>query len=916
MPLPAGTQLGPYEIVGAIGAGGMGEVYQARDTKLNRVVALKTLPPAFAADADRLARFRREAHVLASLNHPNIAAIHGFEDSGSIHALVMEFVPGRTLDALMVAPMPVAEALPIARQIATALEAAHEQGIVHRDLKPANVKLTDDGTVKVLDFGLAKAISSEGTSGVSLQAGAQDRSPSVLTMTSPAMTGMGVILGTAGYMSPEQAKGKPVDRRADIWALGVVIFEMLSGRALYRGETVTETIAHVITQPPDWSLLPPDIPRAVRRILRRCLEKDPRARYQSAGDVRIDIDEALSGSDEVPATTPAPVPAAPAWRRWLPWAMAAGLLVALAFVAWPRPAEPARPARFDVRLTADTQLVIDDNLDGAVAVISPDGQHVAYIGTTDGVRRLHLRPIDRLEATPIADSEGATQPFFSPDSRSIAFFAGGKLKRLPLSGGPAIPVVDVPDSRGGTWGPDNTIVFTPSVTSGLSRVAASGGVPVAVTQLGAGERTHRWPSFLPDGRTVLFMCQLNTGAYDDGTIEAVRLDTGARTVLVRGGTYPLYAAGHLLYTRQNTVYGVRFDPDRLEVLGEAQPVVSGVMSSGGGVGAGTGNGGSQFTVAANGTAMYVPGARSDNPSVRLTVVDRTGRTTYAFPEKRQFRDPRFSPDGKRLAVRMGDGKMEHVYVLEFERGTLTKMTFEGTTSGLPVWSRDGRHLAYFSDRSQKGLDIVVAPSDGSGAARPLTNAGSTIVPHSFSRDDTLIAASRLDPKTNMDVVIVSIADGTVTPFVNTSAIEMLGVFSPDGRWIAYQAAELSGYPEVFLRAYPDGGSRRQVSSGPGIIPAWTKDGRELIYLAPVGGGHDVMAVDVATADGIVTLGKPQRLFTTRVATPQAAVLYDASADGSRFAMLLQDETADAAQRTHVTVVFNFFDEIRRTLAAK
>lgn len=529
MSLSPGTRLGPYEIVGPIGAGGMGEVYQARDTKLNRTVALKILPEAFAGDPDRLARFKREAQVLASLNHPNIAAIHGLEDSpstssehGGVLAIVMELVPGRSLADLITAPMPVAEALPIARQIAAALEAAHEQGVVHRDLKPANIKMTDSGTIKVLDFGLAKALAPEG-------AGASADFMSTPTVTSPALTEMGMILGTAGYMAPEQAKGKPIDRRADIWALGVVLFEMLSGKALYRGETVTETIAHVITQPPAWDALPPSTPASVRRLLRRCLEKDPRNRLQSAGDVRIEIDEILStptGDDATDAREA--LPPAPAWRRVLPWALAGALALALTFALWPDADAPVRPVRLDVRIGTGEDLVVEPDFDGPIALLSPDGQTLVYLAGSSTGRRLYARPLDRLESTPLSGTEGAIQQFFSPDSRFVAFFANGKLMRTMVAGGSPVPVASVGDPRGGTWGPDETIVYTTNIATGLSRVPAAGGTPVELTKLAANERTHRWPSFLPDGKAVLFMCQLNNAVYDDGTIEAVRVDTGER----------------------------------------------------------------------------------------------------------------------------------------------------------------------------------------------------------------------------------------------------------------------------------------------------------------------------------------------------------------------------------------------------
>jgi serine/threonine-protein kinase len=920
MPLTAGTRLGPYEVIAAIGAGGMGEVYSARDTKLHRTVALKVLPAAFADDPDRLARFRREAQLLASLNHPNIAAIHGLEevpssDAGqpAVQALVMELVPGRTLEELIGPPMAVADALPIVRQIAAALEAAHEQGIVHRDLKPANIKMTDDGTVKVLDFGLAKAIAGDAAAPAP---GAPGASPSFATMTSPAMTRQGVILGTAGYMAPEQAKGKPVDRRADLWAVGVVLFELLAGRPLYRGETVTETIAHVITQPPDWSALPASTPPTVRRLLRRLLEKEPRNRMQAAGDIRIEIDDYLAGIVDDPARDGAgTAPRSPAWRGWVPWAMAAGLGIALAAALWPRDSGPTRPIRLEVKVGAAERLSLDENVDGAIVVPSPDGSSLAYLATVGNVWQLFLRPLDSLESTPLAGTEQAFQHFFSPDGRSIGFFSNGSLRRTTVSGGLPTPIVPAVDPRGGTWGPDGTIVYAPSTVSGLSRVPASGGAPVELTRLAANERTHRWPSFLPDGKAVLFMCQLNDGAYDDGTIEAARLETGERTVLIRGGTFPQYvASGHLVFTRRNTLFAVRFDPVRLSVSGDPQPVLTDVLSSGAGVGAGSGNGASQIAIAANGTAVYLPGTGQGAIEVQLAVLDRTGAPLYTFPEKRGFRDPRFSPDGTRIATRISDGQTEQIYILDLTRETLTKLTFDSTFAGMPVWSRDGRQLAYTAARDNQGvLTIHLTPSDGSGVATQIAPAEVARLPSSFSPDGRLLAAFEINPKTSMDVIVISMADGEVTPFVNTPAIELAPTFSPDGRWVAYQSIELAGAMDVFVRAWPDGTGRRQVSSGGGFLPHWTRDGQELIYGVDTADGASLMAVAVTANGGTLTLGRPQKLFDAPLAKPPSALWFDVSADGSRFAALLADEDSTVEARTSFVVIFNVFEEIRRVL---
>src|SRR5262245_7949227 len=576
----------------------MGEVYCARDTKLGRDVAIKVLPEALAQDPERLARFEREAKTLASLNHPNIAHIYGLQESDGTEALVMELVEGPTLaDRIALGPIPVDDALPIAKQIAEALEAAHEQGIIHRDLKPANVKLRPDGTVKVLDFGLAKAIEPASTP---LDA---SQSP---TITSPAMTGSGVILGTAAYMSPEQARGKVVDKRTDIWALGAVLFETLTGRQIYEGETVTDTLAQVITLLPRWDLLPPATPAAIRRILGRCLEKDPRGRFQAAGDVRIEIEEYLASPGGQAAER----------VRWSshsaqlwPWGVAVALAILLVLSIWrpwiPLSAAPP-PMRLDVRLGAGEQLIVNEGDDGALPVLSPDGQMLVYAGTSDSVRRLYVRPLDSLESRALSGTEAARHHFFSPDGRWIAFFAAGMLKKVAVTGGAPVPIASAQvAARGGTWGPDDTIVFTPTPDTGLYRVAAAGGTPVEITKLAEKERTHRWPWFLPDGSAVIFIRQDQDAAYDDGVIEAVRLDTGERKILIRGGTFPRYlASGHLVYVRGNTLFAVPFDAKRLEVQGNPQPVLSGVLSSGG-VGSRVGNGASQIAFSSNGTVVYI-----------------------------------------------------------------------------------------------------------------------------------------------------------------------------------------------------------------------------------------------------------------------------------------------------------------------
>jgi Tol biopolymer transport system component len=917
MPLEPGTRLGPYEILSAIGAGGMGEVYRARDTRLQRDVAIKILPASVVADDDRLARFTREAQMLAALNHPGIAQIFGTAEvpgdgGGRGEALAMEFVDGEDLAARIArGPLPLDDALAIARQIAEALDYAHERGIVHRDLKPANVKVLPDGTVKVLDFGLAKAVEVGGPAVATGSGPAAARSP---TFTSPAMTHMGVILGTAAYMAPEQAKGKPVDRRADIWALGVVLFEMLTGRTLFGGETVTDTIAQVITQPPRFDLLPPATPAAVRRILRRSLEKDPRNRFQSAGDVRIEIDEFRAAPDASESAAAAAPPRSRAMAL-LPWGIAGALALAFAFVVWRSSGKQAADARslmrLDVRVGGGETLLVDDNSDGALAVLSPDGQTMVYAATRETVRRLYVRPLSALESKPLSGTDGARQPFFSPDGKWVAFFASGELKKVAITGGAPVSIAPATDARGGAWGADDTIVFSPDLTTGLFKVPASGGTPVALTKPAEGERTHRWPAFLPGGKALLFIRQNVGAAYDDGLIEAVRVETGERKVIVRGGTFPNYLpTGHLVYMRENTLFAIPFDPSRLEASGTAQPVGTGVMTSGG-VGAGGGDGAAQIAFASNGTVAYLPGSIAAGVSL-LVILDRRGEQVFALPERRDYRDPRFSADGKRLAFTIVDGRVQHVHVLDRARGTTTKVTFEGTANGLPVWSPDGQKLAFYSDRDGGALNIFLVRSDGAAQAEAITTTSGVTLPGSFSPDGTLLAGMVQLPATQMDVVILSLADRRMTPFAATRAAELLPAFSPDGKWIAYQSDE-SDQVEVYVRPYPGPGGKWQLSVGGGLMPQWTKDGRELVYVTGEARSR-VMAVPITVEGQSFKPGKPVQLFDLPLQRRLNATWYDVSRDGTQFAMLKSEDEHAANGFTHVTLVFNFFDEVHRIMA--
>ena len=599
MPIQSGTHLGPYEILSAIGAGGMGEVYRAHDPKLGRDVAIKVLPEAFARDAERMARFQREAKVLASLDHPNIASIYGLEDSGGTRALVMQLVEGPTLaDRIKAGPIPVDETIRIARQIADALEYAHERGIIHRDLKPANVKVTNDDAVKVLDFGLAKALEGD---------------PSTIDIsTSPTISRMatqaGVLLGTEAYMSPEQAKAKSVDRRADIWAFGCVLYEMLTGKQAFTGETVTESLAAVIMKDPDWSQLPAATPMRVRVLLQRCLQKDPKERLQAIGDARIALNEVLSGAPE-PALTATQAVSLPLWRRALPWAL--GLLVAAisCFAGWNLKPAPARPvSRFVITLPPG------QHLEGGGLALSPDGSQVAYVATTQGggPPQIYLRAMDSMEAKLVSGTGGAVIPFFSPDGRWLGFFAGGKLKKISISGGVAETLCDAAIPLGGSWAGQDTIVFSPGL-SVLQQVSDGGGTAQPVTRFEKLEYAHAMPEFLPSGKALLFAAADSSS----GNISAQVVRTAERRTLIQNGGEPRYApSGHLIYSQAGKLMAVPFDPERLQVRGEAVPVVQGVLESGVPPFA-------QYSISSNGTLVYVPGGSPTSLS-RLVWVSRNG----------------------------------------------------------------------------------------------------------------------------------------------------------------------------------------------------------------------------------------------------------------------------------------------------
>ena len=808
MTLAAGTRLGPYEIVAPLGAGGMGEVYRARDSRLSREVAIKVLPEGLIRDTERLSRFRREAQVLASLNHPHIASIYGLEEQDGREALILELVEGETLaERIAQGPLPVDESLEIARQIARALEAAHERGIVHRDLKPANVKLDPRGQVKVLDFGLAKALSVDGSS--------PDITSSP-TMTA-ASTQAGVIIGTAAYMSPEQARGKSVDKRSDIWAFGTVLYEMLTGRKAFEGETVSDTLAAVLMREPDWSALPEQTPASVKRVLRRCLDRDPKTRIHDIADARLELDEPLESG---PASAAPAAAAAP--RSRAPLALSMATLALLAAAGWwlalrsrTAAAPPTTPLRFAINLPPTDQIPFDDM---PVLDVSRDGTRIVFVANRDLHRQLYLRQWNEIELLPVTGTEGATSPFFSPDGQWIGFFADGKLKKVPAGGGVGMTLADAPNNRGGVWMTDDSIVFAPDYTSGLMRIPARGGRAEPATRLdpAAGERSHRWPTYLPgDDSAVLFTIGLlkGPGNYDDARIAVWEPSTRKVRTVYEGGSMGRWApSGHLLFFRSEMLFAVPFDGRRRQTAGAPVALndkVAGDPSSGVGY----------LALAGNGTIVYVPssGAAKDRS---LVLTDAAGKPRPVPVPPRSYHYPRFSPDGKRLAVTIGPGhgNSDDIWTVDLETGALTRLTIgDGNGNYYPVWSNDGRRIAYSSDRAHQG--IWLRSADGSGVEEPFRPDARPELPSDWSRDGARFAITKNFPST--DVNILSLRDQKATLFEPGGASP---VFSPDGKWVAYTVVSPGSPSQIVVQPAAGSGGKVQITSDRGVFPVWTDRG--------------------------------------------------------------------------------------------
>jgi serine/threonine protein kinase len=867
--LTLGARLGPYEIVAHIGAGGMGEVYRARDTNLHRDIALKILSDAFANDPDRLARFAREAQTLAALNHPNIAHIHGFEESEGVRALVMELVEGDDLSQRIErGAIQLDEALPIAKQIAEALEAAHEQGIIHRDLKPANIMVRPDGTVKVLDFGLAKAMEPVGG------ASTVSQSP---TITSPAMTQAGMILGTAAYMSPEQARGKAVDKRADVWAFGAVLFEMLTGRRAFPAEDTTDTIVSVVSHEPDWLALPAATPSGVRRLLTRCLKKDAKDRLRDIGDAWRSLE------DEPPLAPPVK----PSSR--LPWVA----VVALAVIAAGVSVVHFREAALELPMLQYT-LAAPEKTTVSNFAISPDGRALAFTATNEKGSHLWVRSLNALQPQSLSGTDGANYPFWSPDSRFIGFFAEGKLRKIAATGGPAQTLCEAPSGRGGTWNVEGEIVFAPTNRGGLSRVREAGGLAVPITSPETG--THRYPVFLPDGRRFLYtrLGAKENGVYLGSLDSSSAANSAQRTLLDESNArYVAPSApgelATLLFLREGILLAQRVDPRSWEMKGDVVPVA-------GPVSPGYDTGYNLFSISSNGVLVYETGSRALSLTQHMWF-DRSGRGLVTVGRPVQTEGFSLSPDDARAVIgRSGSGPTQaDLWMYDLDRGSESRFTFDASDNQSPVWSPDGARVAFSSNRAGGVQNLYLKDSNGTGKDESLFQSGTNKLASDWSRDGKFIVFSSQDPKTESDLWVLPMTPGIPgdripIPLLTSEFSESMGQVSPNSRWLAYVSDE-TGRAEVYVRPFSPGNPTKagkwQISKEGGSQPRWRADGKELFYTAP---DRKMMVAEVKAALETFDQSASHVLFEMRFGFPNlAGFYYSPRADGQRLLMAAEPE---------------------------
>ena len=889
MPLAPGEELGAYQVRAHLGSGGMGDVYLARDVRLGRDVAVKILREGFSNRPERLRRLEREGRALASLNHSSIAHIYGLDQSPSGPLLVLEYVPGETLADLLVRRMlKLADALHIMLQVSQALEAAHESGIIHRDLKPANIKITPEGQAKVLDFGLAKSLRDEDSAAVTA---------SLAPTITASVTDEGVVLGTAAYMSPEQARGLPLDKRTDIWSFGVVFFECLSGHRVFTGDSTLDTLSAVLNKEPNWEALPLGTPTRIRKLLERCLERDRNHRLRDIGEARIAIEDCLA-RPELPASGVR----RPLLRMLIPWVTAGALsllLVGTSWIAWRGRRHPRAPVmQFSVNLGTDPELT---RTQASNVIISPDGMRLAFRGNSPAGIVLYTRALEENQALALAGTEGVENPFFSPDGQWIAFFAGGKLKKIPATGGTVSVLCDAPTNRGGSWGDDGNIIAALSNGAGLSRVPAQGGQVQTVTQLRTGEVTHRWPHVLPNAKAALFTANTAIGGgFDDATIDVQPLQMGERKTLVRGGHYGRYAdSGHLLFVRRRVLYAAPLDLGRLELTGSPFPLLENVRSS-------AVLGGAQIDVSRTGTLVYVRGEQSRGT---IAALDISGITRVLSKPAEFFSSLRSSPDGKRVSVDLVENGNLDIWVYQLDRNTSTRLTSTPGTDAWPIWTPDGKHIVFSSARHGGAENLYWMAADGAGEPSRLTESKELQRATSISSDGTQLLFEETSAQTGSDIWTVNITEvpgerprvGRPERLLGTQYDERDAQISPDGRWLAYRSSE-SGSHHVYVRRFPQGGKMR-ISAEPAGPPRWSRKKKELFYATASG----LLATGYSTASDTFIPGKTNLRVPYQSLSSRSYEIVPA--DDS--VLFLQPEVSDPESTRHATFILNFFDKIGR-----
>jgi Tol biopolymer transport system component/predicted Ser/Thr protein kinase len=853
MAILPGRRLGPYEILSAIGAGGMGEVYKARDTRLERIVAIKVLPAHLADHAELRERFDREAKTIASLNHPHICTLYDTGHQDDADFLVMEYLEGETLaQRLQKSSLPLEQVLQYAIEISDALDKAHRKGVTHRDLKPGNIMLTKAGT-KLLDFGLAK---------LKQEAAPANAQLTELPTAKDPLTAQGTILGTMQYMAPEQVEGKEVDARTDIFAFGVVVYEMATGKKCFEGKSQASLIAKILEiDPPPISSLQPMTPPALDRVMKKCLSKEPDSRWQTAKDL----------CDE------------------LKWIEEGGSQFASA------PPLPRAISRLSVTLPPGQQLA--GLINGLAVALSPDGTHLAYVARQGGIQQIYLRAMDNVEPRPIPGTVGAINPFFSDDGQWLGFFAGSKLKKVYVNGGAALSLADAPVPGGASWSSQGKIAFAPNAAGALFQVPEAGGIPQPLTRFAKGESNHGWPEFLPGGNALFFVAGTTATNWTNGQIAVQSLGTGERRNLLQGVTQPRYAStGHLIYAQGGTLMAVPFDPERLSATGAAVPVLEGILQS-------SFSGATQYSFSLTGSLAYISGGILSAAQSRLVWVGRDGAEKNSAAPVRAYLAPRLSPDGLRIAVGIFEQESQ-TWLYDLSRETLTRFTFGGTANINPVWSPDGKRIVFQSNRAGP-FNLFWQLADGSGGLERLTTSKYLHGAHSWSADGQFLTFIEVNPSTGLDIWILRLGDKKPQPFLRTRFNEAAPRLSSDGNWLAYMSDE-SGRYEIYVQPYPGPGGKWQISTEGGSEPVWNPNGGELFYR----NGDKMMAVDITTQPGFAA-GTPKLLFEGRYATgPFPIANYDVSPDGQRFLMLKAAEQAEAAP-TQINVVLNWFEELKQ-----